>query len=652
MLSTPETPLPKRVARRQAPLRHHRRWTEADGIRVLRRLYGPEAQFRSPTQERLINTILDGAGQIIGILGTGEGKSLSFMLPSQLPGAGTTVVILPLVALKQDQIRQCHDMNIECHVWSRGSDAEEIRHPLIFVAMEQATQASFKRLLLRLDMSNSLDGIIFDESHLVVTASSYRPRFRFLKALRELRCQFIFLTATLPPTMMTAFQQELLLVNPHVIRSSTIRKDLNYHVIRSPILDLQAYAVEMVQRFLQEPWVMQDERARVIVYTLTRKEADAVAEALDGLRYYSDSGSVEEKAAALQQWVDGVKKIVVATSAFGVGVNYAHVRGVFHIGMPDNVIDFAQEVGRAGRDGQGGISGVFLKLGQEVWTGQANEDLLPVAVRAMRAYLGEPRCRAAVLSDFLDQATWHCRDPDVCCDRCQKEGLLRDGEGECEGGGLGWRIQEEEDGVIAGGEDEDEESDESSEREDLEVGALMLRQHVRDEERGQRQYIAGLVALQGRCVICWLDQTGGRAEGMVGESTHRLDQCRNPQKYLFFDAKRKAITKGAQRFGGKGGERQGWLMDYAACFRCGNPQAICPQQGKGQCQHQDVVFPVCWVVFQWEQWRRQELGRLAGQEFQDEAEYMLWLGLKTMVYGLEASNAMKVTDWVIHNCLR
>ena len=73
---------------------------------------------------------------------------------------------------------------------------------------------------------------------------------------------------------------------------------------------------------------MQDEQAQVIVYTLTRKEADAVAEAPDGLRYYSDSSSVEEKAAELQQWADGVKKIMVATSAFEVGVNYAYVRVV------------------------------------------------------------------------------------------------------------------------------------------------------------------------------------------------------------------------------------------------------------------------------------------------------------------------------------
>ena len=667
MLSSAETPLPKRIALGQAPLRHHRRWPAEEGFRALQRLYGEKARFRSPAQEKLIQTILSGAGQVIGILSTGEGKSLSFLLPPQLPGAGTTVVIVPLVALKQDLIRRCQEQDVEHHVWSKASTSEEVGCPLILVSMEQAAAKPFKRLLLRLDMSNSLDRVVFDEGHLVMTASSYRPRFEFLKSLRELRCQFVFLTATMPPTMMATFQQKLLLVEPQVIRSQTIRKDLTYYVTRSTHPDLLAYSTDMVQKFLRGPWMVDEERARVIVYTSTRRAVDVLAEALDGLAYYSDSGTMKEKGEQLQRWVDGCQRVMVATSAFGPGVDYPCVRAVFHVGMPDNAIDFAQEVGRAGRDGEGGVSSVFLRPGEKMEGGQRSEELLPPEVQVMRRYLDEPRCRAAVLSGYLDQVRWYCEDLETCCDRCQTQGLY---QGEQQEFPPGWkegkmtgdeRVKRSkgdiEEGGAEGEEEEDSERLSSSEVEDLEVGARKLRQHVRDQGRGLQRYIQGLERLQGRCVICWLDREGGwsdvrdmRGIGEVGV-LHSLDECRNVQKYRFFDAKREARTAGRRGFEGKGERRQGWLVDFAACFRCGNPQAICPEQGRKGCQHRDMVFPASWAVFQWEWWRKRELSELAERVFRDEEEYMLWLGEGQIVYGIEASNAMMVTDWVIRNCV-
>lgn len=651
MLSAAESPLPKKIARRQAPLRHHRRWTTEDGIKTLRRLYGEEAQYRTPAQEQLMKTILDGVGQIIGILGTGEGKSLSFMLPPRLPGAGTTVAILPLVALKQDQIRQYHDMNIEYYIWTRSSRPEEVGHPLIFVSMEQAVRSAFKQLLFRLDVGNSLDRIILDESHLVLTASKYRPKFRFLEELRELRCQFVFLTATLPPMMMSAFQKKLLLVDPHVIRSLTIRRDITYHVTRSTTSDVIAFAVDMVQQFLREPWVVEDERARVIIYVLTRAEVDVVAEALNGLRYYSDSGTVDEKAAFLQQWVDGVPKIMVATSAFGPGVNYPCVRGVFHIGVPDNAIDFAQEVGRAGRDGKGGVSSVFLARGREVSTGQTSEELLPAAVKVMRAYLNQPRCRAAVLSQYMDGVTWYCEDPDMCCDQCLQKGLRKN-----EGGVGEEEAVEVEMGVRESGkrvddeEDEDEDEGEGSEVEDLEVGARVLHGHIRDRERAVRRYVESLRALQGRCVICRLDGIGGFADGVSKGDHHSFPDCRDPMKYRFFDAKKKVIAEGKRRFERPIHGRMGWLAMFTACFKCGNPQPICPQQGSGECPYRDIVFPICYAVYQWEFFRK-ELQRVAERRFENENEYMMWLGEERLIHGLQASNAMMMTDWVMKGYL-
>lgn len=401
--------------------------------------------------------------------------------------------------------------------------------------------------------------------------------------------------------------------------------------------------------------MVQEERARVIVYASTRGEVDVLAQALDGLPYYSDSGGAEEKAEHLQRWVDGSTRVMVATSAFGPGVDYPSVRGVFHVGMPDNAIDFAQEVGRAGRDGGGGVSSVLLRQGGQVDSGRESEKLLPAEVRVMRAFVGAPRCRVAVLSQYLDEVTWYCDDPERCCDRCGQLGLRqgkgRNGKEGGEGRGIGAGWQQGVEGEGAEGREEEGESGSSSEAEDLEVGARMLRQHIRDEGRGLRRYVQGLERWAGRCVICWLDPVGGWTDGKRGTGPHSLDECRNPQKYRFFDAKRTATTTGRVPGRGEGGSRQGWLADFTACFRCGNPQAICPAQGQGRCEYRDVVFPASWVMFQWGQWRTEKLRELAGREFEEEAEYMLWLGLETTMYGLQASNAMKVTAWVMQNCV-
>ena len=224
-----------------------------------------------------------------------------------------------------------------------------------------------------------------------------------------------------------------------------------------------------------------------------------------------------------------------------------------------------------------------LGQGEGQGSGLKSEELLPAEAQVMRAYVDQPRCRAAILSQYLDQVAWYCEDVDKSCDRCLRQGLRRQelGAGVDETAAMS-QMEDREDEEQGSGKDE-EDGESSSEAEDLEAGAEMLRGHVRDEERGVQQYVRGLQALQGWCVICWLDREGGwkgPSQGAEAEP-HSMDGCRNPQKYRFFDAKRTATTTGNQRFRGKGGRRQGWLMAYTACFQCGNPQNVCPQQGRG-----------------------------------------------------------------------
>ena len=299
--AAPDWPLAKRVAFRKAPLRHRRRWTMAEAQRALEALYGPGARYRSQKQADAMQLVLDGIGQVVAVLGTGEGKSLLYMLPSRLRGAGTTVVIVPLIGLKQDLIRRCEEMRLGYKVWvAREEEGGRIVGcALVLVSAEEAVSKAFLKYLNRLEAGNALDRVVFDKSHLVLTASEYRPKMRLIRELRGLRCQFLFLTATLPPSMLGQFERKVLLSRPSVVRSSTLRADLDYNARRSGGRDLQRFALDEVRQVLQLDWFAGEAGARCIVYTATWADADAVAERLGCQRYSSDSGHEAAKAAAL-----------------------------------------------------------------------------------------------------------------------------------------------------------------------------------------------------------------------------------------------------------------------------------------------------------------------------------------------------------------
>lgn len=638
--STLETPLPKRMMSRQAPPRHLRSWTIEQGQAVLRTLYNDEdADFRTSAQRDTIEIILSGVGEVVAILATGEGKSLAFMLPSRLPGAGTTVVILPLVALRHDMIRRCGQLGLEFRIWDKNqSEHEGLGCPLFFVPVESAVGRRFRGYLGRLDSRNQVDRVVFDESHLILTASKYRPKLHLVKFLRQLRCQFVFLTATLPPSMEARFTQAVLLFQPSIIRSITIRKDIDYSVARSTTLNQRAFAIEQIKALLSKSWMQNEKEARVIVYTLSREEADVIAGAVGGLIYYSDSGTDAEKTVSLNQWRAGEFLVMVATSAFGMGVDYPSVRAVLHVGSPRDAISFAQEVGRVGRDGKGGISGVLLGREQSGTTVEhATAALLPEEEAVMLEYVGEVRCRAAVLSRFLDGTAWHCEDGEISCDRCQRLGLHGEEEGEVAG-------STRERAAVDGGEAERQRSVSNSGGEELEGGSVRLRQHIRDQERGFQRYMASLQAVKGRCVICRLVPGAN-----LGKGEHTLERCDRVQKWEFINSKRAAIEAGKRRGGG-------WLAKYGACYGCGNAQEICPERGQNAqgCEFRDIVFPSCWGAFQRAEWREGRLREIEKEEsraLRSEQEYMEWLGEEREVFGIQASNAMYVADEVIRKYL-
>lgn len=668
-----DRPLLKRVALRQRPAQKIPCWSYEDVQFALRSMFPDKSRpaFRSRQQEALIHAITAGQPEIIGILATGEGKSLAFLLPSILPRAGMTVVVVPLVALKGDMQRRCEEAELEYAVWdSANTKVDYSGIPLVFVSVEQAIGVEFRAFLGQLDARRSLDRIVFDEAHLVLTASTYRPRMHLVQQLRAVYCQMVFLTATLPPMMQTQFEHKMLLATPHVIRSQTTRSDIRYCVFRNPKREFAAEFVKGVQAMLTDQ--TDDDSARNIVYTRTRDEADTLSEMLDCPKYYSDSGDHAEKHQAVMRWRAGDSKVIVATSAFGMGIDFPCVRCVFHYGPPREMIGFAQEVGRLSRDGQGGSSFVFLP---HDWKASSLPVVIDqrrgsVADLAMSVYLDNPRCLYAVLSRFLDgpEGMTYCTAPDSDdrCLRCSDLGLF-DPAVDLDPT-IWWDLQSgqgaEFDEAVSFDSEEDDPFPPGISEEDrlitipptqssvpvLTGGYARLRTKIAADAVGYARYVSCLNTFKGRCMICTL-----LSAGMISaeQQWHSFNDCQNIGRHEYRNAKTAAIQR--QRSCG------GWIKSYIACFRCGQPQKICRvgEDEAGQvvspapylCAYRDLAFTAGWALFHSATRFGRTLGEISGAPttvWDTEEHWMNWLGTECDLYGMRACQAARMLDWIMN----
>ena len=658
-LSVPDTPsssLVKRVASRTRTPRHLRRWGSETVLGALRRLYrDPHAQFRSLPQQDMVETVATGFAEVVIILATGGGKSLSFMVSMFLPQAGTTVVILPLVALKQDMVRRCWDADIQFSVWSGYGDPQRFTGiPLLFISAEQAVRQPFRQFLSQLDADRQLDRIVFDECHLILTASSYRPKLALLRYLRELRYQVVFLSATLPPLLLAAFQSRMLLDGPRIIRDVTFRSDLHYSYHRqSRPGNFEDYMVEGITRHLRV--LAHEDGARMIVYVNRTEEARQMATRLGCESYFHESGTMTEKEQVMARWCQGEHRVIVATSAFGTGVDYAHVRTVIHQGLPTDAINFAQEVGRLGRDGQGGSNYVIvphtsMPIHDTTW--EKEKHTTPLSQRVMQRYVSQSRCLWATLSRFLDgvQKMQYCGDPGILCSICHHHGAFRMG-GEVDATQY-WDSEAAIEGNIGShhreiGQDRDREDREEGEDDErirarcstLLAGSQRLRASEQQAEEWRVRYMERCRRWRGVCLICQLLR-GGRG------LDHTLDQCRSVFKGQFIEAKKVAIQQG------RGGS---WMAKHVACWGCGQPPTMCDGlRGVKGCEFRDLVFPGSWAMFRMENLWGKSLESVSGRTggFTSEGGWMQWIGEECEVFGERGTHGVRMLGWMLEQMER
>lgn len=335
-----------------APLRifiHHFSTDDVDYKSILKQYWGYDS-FRG-IQEDIINSI--GSGRdTLGLMPTGGGKSITFQVPA-LAQPGLCLVVTPLIALMKDQVRNLRDRGIKAVAVYSGMTREEI-----LVALENCIFGDYKFLYIspeRLDTeifqtklkSMKVSMITVDESHCISQwGYDFRPAYLKISDIRKLLpgVPVLALTATATPEVVKDIQQRLAFKEENVFRMSFERKNLAYIVRRT-----ENKAEELLH-------ILNSVEGSAIVYTRNRKKTKEVAQFLNAqditATFYHAGLNNDIKDQRQKGWVNGEFRVMVATNAFGMGIDKPDVRLVVHIDFPDSPEAYFQEAGRAGRDGQ------------------------------------------------------------------------------------------------------------------------------------------------------------------------------------------------------------------------------------------------------------------------------------------------------------
>ena len=392
--------------------------------------YFGHKSFR-PLQEEVVDAVLD-ARDVLMILPTGGGKSLCYQLPS-LMMRGVTVVVSPLLALMHDQVVALRANGIEAAMLSSMQSREEAAQierklleggiKLLYVAPERLTNPWFLSLLHRLE----INFFVIDEAHCVSEwGHEFRENYRELSLLKE---QFpatpvAAFTATATSAVEQDIAQQLGLRNPLRVRGSLFRSNLTIraeHRIKE--------GREQLLEFLKS-----QKGNAGIVYTLSRKSTETIARFLQSrgieAEAYHAGMATEKKNKVYADFVSDRIQIVVATIAFGMGIDKSNIRFVVHMTLPKTLENFYQEIGRAGRDGLESET-LLLFSSQDIIQQKMFIDELPETPYKTHAYnkldsmvrfaKGE-MCRHQGIASYFDDRIEACQDK---CDNCLQPEVKR-----------------------------------------------------------------------------------------------------------------------------------------------------------------------------------------------------------------------------------
>ena len=312
--------------------------------------YWKHDQFRS-LQNEIIDSVVSGR-DTLAILPTGGGKSICFQVPA-LMTEGICLVISPLVALMKDQVANLQARNIKAIALTGGIRSEEM-----IDLLDNCQYGNYKFLYLSPERLQSdwivdriknlpINLIAIDEAHCVSQwGHDFRPAYLKISDLKKhfQKVPFLALTATATPKVKEDIITETGLQNPQIFQKSFARENIAYMVLEA---EDKLYTIEQVLKKNPEP---------SIIYVRNRRSCIDISNQLAALgykaTYYHGGLSPKEKDKNMALWMQEEVQVIVATNAFGMGIDKANVKTVIHIQLPDNIENYYQESGRAGRNGE------------------------------------------------------------------------------------------------------------------------------------------------------------------------------------------------------------------------------------------------------------------------------------------------------------
>ena len=400
----------------------------SDPMEVLERVFG-YASFRGP-QEAIVRHVIAGGSGLV-LMPTGGGKSLCYQVPA-LCRPGLAVVISPLIALMQDQVEALQQLGIAAAALHSGLDSEESQQvwrqlnagqlDLLYVSPERLLSGD---LLERLG-GTPLALFAIDEAHCVSQwGHDFRPEYRQLDQLAERFPQVprLALTATADPRTQADIRERLRLLEGEVFLASFDRPNIRY------LLRQKQSGNSQLLQFLEE------HRGECgIVYARSRSRVDRVAAELRAAGYdtiaYHAGMEAEARRQALQRFRLGSGVVVVATIAFGMGIDKPDVRFVAHVDLPKSLEAYYQETGRAGRDGLPAVAwmahgaGDIPQLRRFIDESGASEEQKRIEHGKLEALIGFSEasgCRRQVLlRHFGETLAEPCNNCDGCLEPQQR----------------------------------------------------------------------------------------------------------------------------------------------------------------------------------------------------------------------------------------
>ncbi|MGG6232072.1 RecQ family ATP-dependent DNA helicase [Tenacibaculum sp. SDUM215027] len=345
-----------------------------ESLEILKHYWGYNS-FRKPQQE-IITDVLAG-NNVVSLLPTGGGKSICFQIPA-LVKEGVCIVVSPLIALMQDQVSNLTDKGIKATLIPSGSTQDEIitlfdnirfgNTKFLYISPERLQSRFIQEKIKQLNVNL----IAIDEAHCISEwGHDFRPSYQNITILKELQptVPIIALTATATQKVISDIISSLELEKPTVFKKSFFRKNLAYQIFKT-----EDKLGKLIQIFTKT-------KASAIIYVNTRSKTKEISSYLNaqGFKssfYHGGLSSIEKKL-AFENWMSEKTPIIVATNAFGMGIDKPNVRVVVHLSLPSSIENYIQEAGRGGRDGIKSFSVVLTNNSDVSLSSELLEKSLP-----------------------------------------------------------------------------------------------------------------------------------------------------------------------------------------------------------------------------------------------------------------------------------